>query len=224
MTYNVGNGLAVPGRVAEAVRRSDADIVGLQELTAEQEAGLRDALADDYPYQILHGVGIPGKGLLSRYPILEGEQIRGHPERPDLRATVDVHGRTLQVAVVHPEPPRFVAGGLRPSVYTNGQIDELIGLLAHQLPLVLLGDFNMTRLQAQYRRVAAAGLVDAFHVAGRGLGRTFPLRRGRIPLLPVLRLDYIWLSPALEAVAARVGPDAGSDHLPVLADIRWLPC
>ncbi|MCS6801792.1 MAG: endonuclease/exonuclease/phosphatase family protein [Chloroflexota bacterium] len=224
MTYNVGNGLALPRRLAEVVRASEADIVGLQELTADQEAGLRDELAEDYPYQLLHGAGIPGKGLLSRYPILEGGQIHSHPGRPDLRATLDVRGYPLHVAVVHPAPPRLVARGLQPSAHTRVQLERLISLLAHDLPLVLLGDFNMTRFQAQYRRVAAAGLVDAFLAAGRGFGRTFPLRLGRIPLLPLLRLDYIWLSSHLEAVSAHVGPDAGSDHLPVLADVRWLAC
>jgi vancomycin resistance protein VanJ len=224
MTYNVGNGLASPSRLAEMVRTSEADIIGLQELADEQEAGLRHQLGDEYPHQILHGTGIPGKGLLSRFPILEGEQIYGHPTRPDLRATLDVGGRPLHVAVVHPEPPRLAARGLQPRAHTGAQFDRLVGLLRHHLPLVLLGDFNMTRLQAQYRRVATAGLVDAFLVAGRGFGRTFPLRRGRVPLLPVLRLDYIWLSPELEVLTARVGADAGSDHLPVLADLRWPPC
>ncbi len=223
MTYNVGNGLAQPDRLAEVVRASDDDVVGLQEVAAEQAAALL-RLADAYPHQLLHGAGIPGKGLLSRYPILEGEQLHGHPERPDLRATLDVEGLTLQVAVVHPEPPRLARRGLQPRTHTGLQLDRLVALLDHELPLVLLGDFNMTRFQAQYRRVAAAGLVDAFLAAGRGLGRTFPLRRGRLRLLPVLRLDYIWLSPQLEALAARVGSDAGSDHLPVLADIRWPPC
>ncbi|MFN8533443.1 MAG: endonuclease/exonuclease/phosphatase family protein [Dehalococcoidia bacterium] len=224
MTYNVGNGLAPASRLAEVIRASLADVVGLQEVTADQEAGLRRLLGDDYPYQILHGDGIPGKGLLSRHPIVEGERLHSHPARPDLRATIDAAGRTFQVAVVHPEPPRLHARGLRSRPHTAAQFDRLVSLAAHELPLVLLGDFNMTRLQAQYRRVTAAGLVDAFFVAGRGFGQTFPLRRGRMPLLPVLRLDYIWLSSQLEPLSAHVGRDAGSDHLPVIADLRWRPC
>ena len=43
MTFNVGNGLAKPARLVAALRICDADVVGLQELNAEQaEAIERD--------------------------------------------------------------------------------------------------------------------------------------------------------------------------------------
>jgi endonuclease/exonuclease/phosphatase (EEP) superfamily protein YafD len=38
-----------------------------------------------------------------------------------------------------------------------------------------------------------------------------------LPLLPMLRVDYIWHTESLRALQAWVGADAGSDHLPVLA-------
>jgi len=38
-----------------------------------------------------------------------------------------------------------------------------------------------------------------------------------MPMLPFLRVDYIWSTPDLTALAAWLGEDAGSDHLPVLA-------
>jgi endonuclease/exonuclease/phosphatase (EEP) superfamily protein YafD len=36
-------------------------------------------------------------------------------------------------------------------------------------------------------------------------------------LIPILRVDYIWLSGELNSMGAWVGEDTGSDHLPVLA-------
>ena len=44
LTYNVGNGLAKPERLAAFLRESDADVIGLQEIDAAQAAEGPDAL------------------------------------------------------------------------------------------------------------------------------------------------------------------------------------
>jgi endonuclease/exonuclease/phosphatase (EEP) superfamily protein YafD len=36
------------------------------------------------------------------------------------------------------------------------------------------------------------------------------------------RIDYIWYTGDFRAARAWVGPDAGSDHLPVLAKLVWV--
>ena len=86
MTYNVGAGLADPLRLVEVLRQSGADIIGLQELAPEQGAAIADLLGGDYPHQVLHPTGIPGKGLISRFPLRETELLELHPGRPDLQA------------------------------------------------------------------------------------------------------------------------------------------
>src|SRR3982074_2288417 len=106
MTYNVGNGLAEPARLASLLRRTSADLVGLQELAAPQAEALTAELTDVYRYQLLLPTGFSGKGLLSRYPILEQEQVYLYPERPDLRTIVDIAGLPLSVLIAHPPPPR----------------------------------------------------------------------------------------------------------------------
>jgi endonuclease/exonuclease/phosphatase family metal-dependent hydrolase len=71
LTYNVGNGLAEASRLASFVRESGADIVGLQEIDALQAAALNDAAAEVYPYRVIQGSGFAGRGLLSKYPVLD---------------------------------------------------------------------------------------------------------------------------------------------------------
>ena len=78
------------------------------------------------------------------------------------------------------------------------------------------------------------GLFDAFQAAGRGRGGTLPRRlghstrvnlrpgwpaRGLPGLLPLARVDYIWHTADLAPLDCWVGEDAGSDHLPVLAEL-----
>ena len=57
-------------------------------------------------------------------------------------------------------------------------------------------------------------LTDAFAVAGRGYGHTFPR------VLPMWRIDYVLISAHWTAERCAVGRVGGSDHLPLVADLR----
>jgi endonuclease/exonuclease/phosphatase (EEP) superfamily protein YafD len=227
MTFNVGNGLATPARLVGLLRQVGADIVGLQEVAVAQAAALEADLRHLYPYQLLTASGFAGKGLLSRHPVIEGERLSLYPDRPDLRAVVDVDGVQLRVLIAHPPPPRPGPAGVRFDARTLAQIEALGALATQHPPALLLGDFNMTPRNRAYARLSAAGLADAFAVAGAGRGWTLPMRIGHsssfdhglqgVRLRPVARADYVWYTPPLRAEAAWVGPDGGSDHLPVLA-------
>ena len=81
-------------------------------------------------------------------------------------------------------------------------------------PVLVTGDFNSTPHSWVYRQLAD-GMQDAFHVAGSGWGATYHTR------LPFARIDFVLASPEWEVVSAEV-PDVWlSDHLPVLARLRW---
>ena len=97
-------------------------------------------------------------------------------------------------------------------------------------PSILLGDFNFAHWGKEYAYMRASGLQDAFTVAGGKSGFTLPKRVGPwkrflmihrlitwLPLIPILRVDYIWCSGELNSIDAWVGEDTGSDHLPVVA-------
>ncbi len=227
MTYNVGNGLAPPARLVEFLRRTDTDLIGLQEVDAAQAAAIAGELAEEYPHQVLAGTGFSGRGLLSRFPIVEHEQLHLSPERPDLRAVVEYGGQAATILVAHPPPPRIGRQGVVFDLTTIRQIERLAVTAVETAPAVLLGDFNMTTGNPIYAWLESLGLVDAYVSAGVGRGVTFPVRLGKarrlnhrlswLPLPPMARIDYIWHSGNLTSLAAWVGTGAGSDHLPVLA-------
>lgn len=231
MSFNAGAGLSKPERLVAMLRSSDSDIVGLQELDITQSKAIEDDLHPEYPYQVHHPAGFEGKGLASRFPILEHEQIDLYPGRPDLRCVVDLSGVRLTVIVAHPPPPiSFLGIGF--DGRAKAQIEGLIHLARSSPRSVILGDFNAISWQDNCTRMRAAGLVDSFQRAGCGRGFTLPRRfgpwrrlesvgsmlRGR-SLYPFLRVDYIWHTPDLRCLRAWVGDDAGSDHLPVLAHL-----
>jgi vancomycin resistance protein VanJ len=229
LTYNTGLGLASIDRLAEALLAADADIVGLQELDASL-ANLGEALRSAYPYQSLHPLGIPGKGLLSRYPLHGARLLPLIPGRPDLRAIVEAPAGPVDVFVAHPPPLRISRGRWQENAGAARQIQALAEAASAGEPAILLGDFNRLRSQQAYRRLRAAGLIDAFDAAGQGWGGTLPTRFfgwaqrghlvGAIPLPPLLRVDYVWHTRHFTTVASWTGPHAGSDHLPVIARLR----
>lgn len=230
LSYNVGNGLAHPGRLAGYLQHERADIIGLQELSDAQAEEIEARLKHLYPYQALHPGGFHGKGLLSRTPITEVARAHFSVDRPDMHALAEVHGRLIRVIVAHPRPPKFGRTGIVFDFETEEQLQMVAALASGDDPAVILGDFNMTWRHQQHARYTGSGLVDAFHAAGSraasfprrvGNAHRFGLTASRLPLVPVIRIDYVWHTPHLEASRVWVGGDAGSDHLPVLARLSW---
>ena len=227
LTYNVGNGLALPGRLVPFLRRSGADVIGLQEVDPVQAAAISAGLRDLFPYQVVRGTGFSGRSLLSRYPILHQDWHELAVNRPDLHAIVDVAGNPVSFVVAHPPPPRFGRRGVVFQPETLAQIDRLAEIVRAAAPGVLLGDFNMTVRHPSYARLVDAGLVDAYREAAGSGGATFPLRPGKlqrvnhrlswVPLPAFTRVDYVWHTPELRPLDAWVAHGAGSDHRPVFA-------
>jgi len=76
------------------------------------------------------------------------------------------------------------------------------------------GDFNATPWSPVCRDFAArSGLVDT--ALGRGLQTTWNARLW----LPRIPIDHVYAPPRTMVVRRAVGPDVGSDHLPVEAEI-----
>lgn len=230
MTANVGAGLASDDAIEMAIREEMPDILGMQELPRAQAIRLQHRLADIYDQGIFIADGNEGRGLLSRFPIQSSETLEFAAGRPDVVATLDISGHNVTVVVAHPRPQRMTRTGL---LFAFSSLRQMLRLARHAVeasPAVLLGDLNMTPRHPGYRRISQLGLLDAWVEAGMGRGATFPTRFGyprasgepkaRQKVVPFVRFDYIWCTPGITILGAWLGPDAGSDHAPVLARLR----
>jgi endonuclease/exonuclease/phosphatase family metal-dependent hydrolase len=83
---------------------------------------------------------------------------------------------------------------------------------SNALPMLVAGDFNMP---ADDTTMAAlrGNFRFAFEEVGWGYGYTRPAR------CPWVRIDHVLAGPEWTVASCRVGPDFGSDHLPLLADV-----
>lgn len=207
--------------LADVIRAADADIVTLQELSQAAADELDTALSDVYPYRVFYPQANPhdGQGLLSRFAIEDSHFFEFEGQRRTLghmRAELMLDDGPIVVYDVHPVPPISFSLGLMAEAHSHA-VDLLLERAAEEtLPLLMLGDFNMSDQFPEYDRLTRR-YIDSFRVAGEpGFGFTYPT--DTLPLPPVLRLDYIFHDAAFVAEHVRVWPDTGtSDHHPLWA-------
>lgn len=224
MTFNLGLRLTPPELLAQTIAAEQADIVAVQELTTQSAAVLAAELAD-YPYRILDPA-IASTGFFSKLTILSYQWLYPPDGRPFLHVVVDQGGADWHIFAIHFYPPGII--WLEPFYLPRGTIEadleREVSYLLQQVdgvsgPVIVLGDFNMSDQSRAYEAMAAL-LQDSFREAGFGLGRTFPnnfrLAGVRLPF-PLVRIDYVFHSPHLETISARVNCIQGqSDHCAVL--------
>jgi endonuclease/exonuclease/phosphatase family metal-dependent hydrolase len=211
-----------PARVADVLREVDADVIALQEVIG---AGPRGSHIEEIGAALGMGWVMAstrqlrghqfGNVVLSRFPITHHTQHdlswKTCEERGMQRVDVDVNGRVLHVYNVH------LGTALLERRHQARRLATLVADKNVNGPKILMGDFNewmkgltttllSTKLQS----------VDLRQYMRRQ--RTYP------GLFPILHLDHIYYSGALEIVHIEVLRNrlslVASDHLPLVADIR----
>jgi endonuclease/exonuclease/phosphatase (EEP) superfamily protein YafD len=193
------------------IRRERPDIVALVELSDDWLADLAD-VRQDYPYRLEAPAGGQGLSLWFREPprSLDGPERLTPEGWPLLHATFDFAGRTRHLWLVHPASPTQSAGQ-RPAARELAALAVRVGRTDGSR--IVVGDLNRTSGSphfADFLRVS--GLRDTR--LGFGLQPSWP---SWSPYR--IAIDHAFLSPDLAAADRRLGPDIGSDHLPLLLDV-----
>lgn len=244
MTFNLLATARTMDERAAAIHQAAPDVVLVQELTQSQGRALDAALLPQYPYGRVRTdrPGWEGAGIWSRFP-LEFEELWDGSRRGARwqHAVLSVEGQPVHVVNLHlmtpvlrwrrlPDVPLPIATGeitQGRSLEVSWLVPRLQSLIAGGDPVIVAGDLNMTDQTPEYRRLLSAGLVDAHRQAGWGFGHSYPahptlrIAGRRLPVpVPLVRIDYVLLSPHVQAVHVETWPDSGgSDHLPVVADL-----
>ena len=219
VTLNAGAGRATGEQLCAALRGFDADVVFLQELSERQAAALEGATDLPFAHRALFPRGIPGKGLLARFPLRDVEFEEYTDEATALSAVLEAPQGELRLLDVHSRMQIVLLG-----CWAEGceHIDEWACTLPLDPPTIVAGDFNAGPRTPIVAALRNAGFEEAFEGAGAGLGLSFPvfLRYRALPLPPLVRIDHVWVR-GLEPLDARLLPDVGSDHLPLR--VRLVP-
>lgn len=216
LTWN----LLYDGASAEAqtlLRSRPADIVALQESYGEWLAD-DEVIARHYPYQLrFERHLLRDLVLLSAYPIIASSTPNISQDSEEIAqllwAKVDLGGgRSLTVFNGHPYRPRaWRLGCPEPFCFDTSQRDAHIRQIRPLIEramqegqsVLVLGDFNVTEREPAYRDLSK-GLIDVYRAVGSGAGSSWKPSLGRWQVLPVLRIDYLLVSPNIRPLQAQV--------------------
>lgn len=195
------------------IEREDPDVFAVLEYTSDHQRTLA-TLHRRYPHRIEASEESPfGIALFSKLPLLEPRQTSiGAPFSKALFAVMEWNGARLGLVAAHPPPPISAD-------YARMRDQGLAQLAteAERLPpaRILLADCNATRWSKPMRdAMATIGLRDS--AEGFGFQGSWPVR---LPWPLRLPIDHVLVSDGLAVTRRELGPDVGSDHLPVVADV-----
>ena len=224
-SWNIFGGRDLPG-VIRVLKSVDADIIGLQEVLAEEDGNgngaqaVAEALGYEWLYEPAHaldpatsyvlkelGIGRNmgwGNAIVSRYPMTDKRvhalsQVR---KRIALEATIDVGGEKLHVFSTH-----LVHGGAPMARVRLAQAERLLAAVPPSRAIVM-GDFNATPDSEVVRKMA-----EIMRHTDEDLAR-------RTRAAHHERLDYIFTTRDIRSVETGVVNSDASDHLPIYAIVE----
>ena len=125
---------------------------------------------------------------------------------------------SLHLDTVRHDFNRFRAGDLdgmrRQTSWRRREVRRVAEALSRlsEVPTLIGGDLNLPP-DSPMREPLRRRYRSAFEEVGRGYGFTYPSR------WPWIRIDDVLAGPGWTVTRCRVGPDMGSDHRPVIAEV-----
>lgn len=157
-----------------------------------------------------------GIALFSRFPLIEPAIVSpGDDGLPSIAAGLASEGGVVQLLATHPLPP---VSNARARSRDTQLIEAADWVSRLDGPRILTGDLNVTMWSPVYKRtVGGLGLTNTRR--GFGVRPTWPSRFG----LAGIPIDHCLVSEHFGVTGCRVGPDIGSDHRPLVVELRLKP-
>lgn len=228
MSYNIHVGQDGANKdqlknIAEFIKSSRADIIGLQEVDSvcnrsnkvDQMKFLAEYTGMHYAYarHFAYDGGSYGIGILSRYPlsdikdhrvILTSDGKSDAATRALLTAAISPAGKKITFATVHMD--------YRDSRSRVAQSEEMVSLFkGMKYPVILTGDFNAIPGTKEI-----LNLETIFTDTGVNSDFTYPVVNAS------KKIDFVMVSKAhlSKVKKAEVSPVAFSDHLPIISTVK----
>jgi len=205
--------------IIAAIKSTDPDVVGLQEVSGGQAGKIAKALNMNYVQSNHNPSGYGsrwGNAVLSKFKILESQTIGIGGSVGRNRSMVSA------TAVVNDMPIAFASVHTDHRLYDSSSVNRILRYVeSHSMPIVLIGDFNMTSYDPTISLLKeSAGFVDsAFEEVKRGR------MLGTYGSPQAERIDYVFIQSehfnVLEAALVTEEHHRASDHLAYYTVIEW---
>lgn len=196
-------------RVRALIAETKPDVVALVETKHPWFAEVAPALAGysriEHERDDNFGLGLYARGEVTGHV----EALGG--ELPTIVATVALPSVTFTMVVTHPWPPMSSEAVDLQTAHLAAVAHRIAGMTG---PVVLAGDLNATPWSRVFRKlVGTTGLCDT----RSSYDGSYPASTWlvRIPI------DHVLVSCSIGVRDRWIGPDIGSDHLPVVVDLAF---
>jgi endonuclease/exonuclease/phosphatase (EEP) superfamily protein YafD len=221
MTLSMHYSEADSPRLDALIAETAPDVVAVQEWPGAHRSALNGAPG-------WHVRETPRLFLASRHPVLWATDLGARPADGPLVAAhyeLDTPAGTVHLFSLHASSNRQgISDALKRDPKAAAEVRANSGRRWAQSaavagraagcggPAVVVGDFNAPPESAVFPEVWGR-YTDAFAAAGWGWGYTYYGDRTAV------RIDHVLAGPGWRVLRCRVGPDVGSAHRPVIADL-----
>lgn len=226
LVINVNKNNHQYSRVLELVRQEQPDFAVFIEIDANWIPQLDRFRQDLLPYAYSYpGSGVSGIAVYSRHPLNQTEVQFFGSRQAAITGQFRIGQTPIAFVAAHPLPP----ASSQYFAERNQQMEQISQYMQTlQTPMLLLGDLNMTMWSPYYRRlIKQTGLSNTRD--GFGILPSWPTRGNGdfvstlTALLFPIPIDHGLISSDLEVADMSIGSPVGSDHLPLLMNLRLAP-
>jgi len=233
-TYNINYGNFDLKLAAETILKSGADIVAIQETTAEQARHFRMHLRKTYKHMRFRtGKWADGFGFMSKVPLARLTYIpKKHGHFGTWLAEVVLDGKTVQLANIHLYPTIPGKGdklldivklvSATENVRTR-EIARICQKVSRKLPVILLGDFNSPPYLNVRKYLVDRKYTDSFAAVAPNGPRQHTWRTKWRGTVWKQTLDYVYHTPQVRTLASRIINSDASDHDLLVSELTWAP-
>ena len=212
LVANVYTGNREFQRLLDVIDREQPAIILVTE-TDERWLKALEPLREKYPHVFSKSRADNfGIGIYSRIPLTQTKLIHlGDSKVPAIVAVAQVNGVSVTIFGVHTLPP----ADREYATIRNSQLADLARRVrVTKGPVLVLGDLNTTSWSPQFADlISETGLKDSR--TGFGVQATWPTANRLLSIT----LDHALVSETFVVIDHRIGPEIGSDHLPVIVDV-----
>lgn len=211
VTFNARRGTADRRRFEQFIASSRPHLVFLQEV----HGGWVDRVQlDGYTVR----KGRRALALATRLPILDDNGAAGAPGQSFLRLLVDPGtGVPTAAYAFHPTSPRMKDGTAKRAADYSA-LAEALDNEPGDRSVILAGDFNAPPGDPLFRDLMNSAELSVADAGTLSTPTRFAMEYG-LPSWLGVAIDHVAVRGGYEVLSRRVGPDLGSDHLPVTVDL-----
>ncbi len=213
LTFNVLSSNSNYDEVITWIQDQTPDVIAILEVNQDWADEL-ERLSAEYPYfKIEPRNSNFGLAMFSRIPCESIEVLEGDGQHyPMIKARINTQDGPTTLVATHPCPP------LNSTRYRSRRtnLENALQALGSDGPRILTGDFNLVPWSPLFSELCDKGEL---HDASLGFGvrptwHLFP------SLLGGIRIDHLLTSNSIRTQSFSIGPNMGSDHRPIIFDLR----